>query len=224
MFNYIVPPALLQPWVPPYTELDYYNGKCYVSLVGFRFWNTKLKGVPIPFHRNFEEINLRFYVKRKDKDGWKRGVVFIKEIVPRAALSFVANTLYNERYVTLPTRSAITEKDGSRLISYKWGKQLRNTVDIKAGTQSFAANKDSEEALISEHYWGYTQGKKGSTNEYRVEHPKWRLYPVEEFQLQCNFKDIYGAAFDFLSPQQPDSVLLAQGSPVVVFSGKKITT
>ena len=96
--NYVIDQRVLAPYIPVGTELDLWNGNCYVSLIGFLFKNTRLLGFSIPFHANFEEVNLRFYVKRKDGEGWKRGVVFIKEIVPKFALSVVANVVYNENY------------------------------------------------------------------------------------------------------------------------------
>lgn len=101
MINYIVDDRLLLPYLPSGTLLDYRHGQCYVSLVGFMFLNTKLLGVPIPFHRNFEEVNLRFYVKRKHGNEWRRGGVFIKEFVTKAAISLVANTIYKENYQTM---------------------------------------------------------------------------------------------------------------------------
>src|SRR5450432_2463378 len=91
MASYTIEPALLKPYLPRYTELDFYNGNTYVSLVGFMFNNTRIPGMKIPFHVNFEEVNLRFYVRYKDNGEWKRGVVFIKEIVPKLAISYVAN-------------------------------------------------------------------------------------------------------------------------------------
>src|SRR6185295_273969 len=107
MLNYEIDPAILRRFVPRGTELDAWNGKTFVSLVGFLFLNTRVMGLPIPFHENFEEINLRFYVRRKADEGWRRGVVFIKEIVPRAAIAWVARWLYNENYVALPTGHAL---------------------------------------------------------------------------------------------------------------------
>lgn len=118
--NYMVDPNLLMAYVPYKTELDFWNGKCFVSLVGFRFINTKLKGFSIPFHKHFEEINLRFYVRYKDANGWKRGVTFIREIVPKRALSFVANTIYKEKYVTLPIKHSWAVNEQSISISYQW--------------------------------------------------------------------------------------------------------
>lgn len=222
MANYRIQPNLLQPWLPKGTEFDLFNDTCFVSLVAFRFWNTKLKGFPIPFHQNFEEINLRFYVKRKEQDIWKRGVVFIKEIVPKPALSFVANAVYKERYVTMPTRSSIITNANTVKAQYSWGKRFSNHLHVTANNQPYPIKPSSEEGFITEHYWGYSKGRQDSTVEYQVEHPTWLGYPVQSFDVQCNFKSLYGDSFELLSQQQPESVILAQGSPVVVFNGKKI--
>lgn len=67
LVNYIIDKHLLVKYLPAGTELDLRNGNCYVSLVGFMFINTRLLGLRIPFHKNFEEVNLRFCVKRFDK-------------------------------------------------------------------------------------------------------------------------------------------------------------
>jgi uncharacterized protein YqjF (DUF2071 family) len=107
LLNYEVDPGLLVPYVPRGTELDYWNSKAFVSLVGFRFVNTKVFGVPIPLHSNFTEANLRFYVRRREQGEVRRGVVFIREIVPRPAIALVARTFYNENYVTLPMTHTI---------------------------------------------------------------------------------------------------------------------
>src|SRR5262245_60741200 len=109
MLNYEIDPAALRARVPAGTELDSWNGKTFVSLVGFRVLRTRVLGVPVLFHRSsigkgisrtswgsFEEVNLRFYVRRRAPEGWRRGVVFVKEIVPKAAVAAVARWVYNE--------------------------------------------------------------------------------------------------------------------------------
>ena len=96
MLNYRVSPSLLYPLVPPGTELDLWNGTAYISVVGFKFQHTRVLGVPIPFHVNFEEVNLRFYVRRETNGAVRRGVTFIRELVPRAAIAGVAKLAYNE--------------------------------------------------------------------------------------------------------------------------------
>ena len=102
MLNFAVDPKLLEPLIPPGTELDFHDGETFVSVVGFMFLRTRLVGLPIPFHRNFEEVNLRFYVRRRAPEGWRRGVVFVRELVPRRAIAFVARVFYDEPYLGEP--------------------------------------------------------------------------------------------------------------------------
>lgn len=222
MANYAVSPALLQPYLPPKTELDLFDGTCYVSLIGFRFWNTKVKGIAVPFHSNFEEINLRFYVRYKEGNAWKRGVVFVKEIVPKFAITFIANTFYQENYQTMPTHSEIMSTPESLLVKYQWGKKLLYEIAVTADLQSHPIASNSIEEFITEHYWGYAKMRNNSTNEYKVEHPRWEVYPVKNYNIVCDFEKLYGSAFSILQQMQPLSVLLAKGSPVTVYNGQKI--
>jgi uncharacterized protein len=124
ILNYGVDRAALAGLVPRGTELDEWKGRTYLSVVGFLFRNTRVLGLPIPFHRNFEEVNLRFYVRRRTADGWRRAVVFVKEIVPRAAVAVVARALYNENYVALPMGHEIGRAahppERIESVSYSW--------------------------------------------------------------------------------------------------------
>ena len=111
MLNYVVDPRLIMPLVPAETEIDFENGETFLSVVGFLFLDTRLLGLPIPLHRDFEEVNLRFYVRRKSADTWRRGVVFIRELVPRRAIALVARTFYGENYVAVPMKHEIEHLD-----------------------------------------------------------------------------------------------------------------
>ncbi|WP_158796962.1 YqjF family protein [Pedobacter sp. L105] len=220
--NYIIDKELLTPYLPVGTELDLWNGDCYVSLIGFLFKNTKLLGFSIPFHANFEEVNLRFYVKYKDGDSWKRGVVFIKEIVPKFALSVVANTIYNENYETMPMTHSWTEEEEQRTVEYRWRcKNEWQSFEVTAnkGLSEIAANSEAE--FITEHYWGYARYSASKTNEYEVRHPKWAQYKVKHFKIAVDFGLTYGQNFEFLNRQKPTSVMLAEGSDISV-EGKKV--
>ncbi|HEY9009132.1 YqjF family protein [Ohtaekwangia sp.] len=222
MANYVVDPSALQPYLPNKTELDLWNDTCYVSLVGFMFLNTKLCGLRIPFHHTFEEVNLRFYVKYKDITGWKRGVVFIKEIVPKPALTFVANTMYGEHYQTLPMSHMIEAKDDRLTVAYRWELQRWHSLEVTAAKNTVAIREGSEEEFITEHYWGYTQLAPHRTSEYAVEHPRWMVFPVSSYRIDVDFGKIYGGGFSNLSTQKPGSVFLAEGSEIVVRRGTKI--
>ncbi|HXO77685.1 MAG TPA: DUF2071 domain-containing protein, partial [Puia sp.] len=78
MANYPVDPADLTSLLPVRTELDRWDGEVYVSLVGFQFREVRIRGLPIPFHTRFPEVNLRFYIRFKEGETWKRGVVFVR--------------------------------------------------------------------------------------------------------------------------------------------------
>ena len=221
--NYVVHPDVLLPYLPYKTELDIWQGKCYVSLVGFMFVNTRLLGVPIPFHTNFEEVNLRFYVRYKDGNEWKRGVVFIKEIVPRHAIAFIANTLYKEHYQTMPMRHLWQQNNGVQLVQYDWKyNQKWQSIQVNASLQTQAIDEGSETEFITEHYWGYTQIDAQQTYEYQVTHPRWEQYAVKNYQINVDFGLVYGKDFAFLNQLEPHSVMLAEGSGITVESINKI--
>ena len=223
MANYEIDPQILKPYLPFKTELDLWNGRCYVSLVGFMFLNTKLKGLKIPFHTNFEEVNLRFYVRYKDGDIWKRGVVFIKEIVPKHALTLVANTIYGEKYETLPMSHTWETHPDKQFVEYKWKKRSGwNSIKVITDLGLHPINEGSEEEFITEHYWGYTKLKNNQTSEYGVEHPRWQVYKTLDYTIDVNFGENYGSDFSFLGDQKPQSVFLAEGSLIEVKSGRRI--
>jgi uncharacterized protein YqjF (DUF2071 family) len=221
--NYVVEPSVLKSFLPTKTELDLKNGKCYLSLVGFMFLNTRLKGIPVPFHRNFEEINLRFYVTHETPEKEiRRGVVFIREIVSKPMLSLVANTVYNEHYFTMPTNHEWKMSENELTVAYKWKKDKWNSFQIVAGNSQNEIAVGSNEEFITEHYWGYTKDKSGNTSEYAVHHPRWKVYAVKEYSVDVDFGKVYGNEFSFLNNLKPDSVMLAEGSEISVMNGRKI--
>ena len=224
MLNYEVDPALVRPFVPRGTELDVWNGRYFVSIVGFLFRNTRVLGIPIPFHVNFEELNLRFYVRRKGPEGWRRGVVFVKEVVPRWAIATVARLVYNENYVALPMTHQIAPDASQNLgIHYRWRlhKKWHQIHVTTQGEASYAA-EGSEEQFITEHYWGYAAQRDGGTVEYEVEHPSWRVWQVSHSQFECDVAALYGAQFVEPLSQQPSSAFVADGSAIVVRQGQRI--
>lgn len=223
MANYSIEPSILQPYLPCRTELDSFNGVHYVSLVGFLFANTKVLGMSFPFHRTFEEVNLRFYVRYKEDNQWKRGVVFLKEIVPKHIITFVANTLYGENYTTHAMKHSWNFSDKGFEVAYHW-KVANEWNFIKAVAEKEPAEieEGSEEEFITEHYWGYTFINKTCSGTYQVAHPKWKVHKVKEHQIFCKAEKIYGAAFAETLQQNPSSIFLAEGSPVSVMKGSKI--
>ena len=223
MANYVIDPKILIPYLPPKTELDLFNGVCYVSVIGFMFEKTKILGLSFPFHVNFEEVNLRFYVRVKEGNGWKRGAVFIKEIVPKMAITLVANTLYREKYVTLPMSHFHEESETEIHLGYHWKfkgdwYKLEATTEKKYGPMV----EGSKEQFIAEHYWGYSKYSDTTTFEYGVEHPSWQIHKVKSYKIECDFEKLYGKEFAFLNQNQADSVFMAKGSAVSIRHKKNL--
>lgn len=215
--NYPVTADQLADYLPAGTELDTWNGDPYVSVIAFLFKDVRLLGLHIPFHVNFEEVNLRFYVRRKVDGNWRRGVVFISEIVPKPAITFVANTLYGEAYRTHPMWHRWTEAADHRHVQYQWRIGDRwQTLAATAELLPTAIPKDSFTEFITEHYWGYSRNNARRTTEYQVTHPRWDQYAVTEQTIDIDFKLNYGPAFAFLDQQSPASVFLAEGSKITI--------
>jgi uncharacterized protein YqjF (DUF2071 family) len=223
MLNYEIDPEVLRDLVPRGTELDAFQGRHLVSVVGFLFLNTKVLGLPIPFHRNFEEVNLRFYVRRQDGGELRRGVVFVKELVPRRAIAWIARWLYNENYVALRMRHRIAPHTPPA-VSYGWRHDGRwSQLALEPALEPADAGPDSEERFITEHYWGYAKQSDGGTVEYRVEHPRWNVWRAESASLDADVEHLYGAGFSPFLRATPASAFLADGSAIAVHAGKRLS-
>ena len=216
--NYKITAELLYEYLPAHMELDDYRGQYYVSVVAFKFHDTRLKGVKIPFHVNFDEINLRFYVKRRDDDELRRGVVFVKEIVPKRAITFVANLLYNENYVTRSIDYEDVQNYSDTKFCYAWNERNKKQSLLVTSTKnSERVQPGSLEEFITEHYYGYSKLSNQYTIEYRVEHPSWEVQNVSEYDIKIDFGHVYGSMWGQLNHIKPDSLFVAKGSLVSIY-------
>lgn len=215
MLNYEVDAALVAPYVPRGLEIDFWHERTYISLVGFLFLNTWILGFAVPFHSAFEEVNLRFYVRRGDR----RGVVFIREIVPRRAVVWLANTVYGENYVRLPMRHS--SPDGGYEYAWRYNGRWNSLVATQLGATSLLT-PGSHEEFIAEHYWGYARRLQEATVEYRVEHPQWRVRSCGMARIEGAVADVYPREFGFLNERAPDTAFVTDGSTVTVFAGQEL--
>lgn len=225
LLNYTVDPALLAAHLPPGLELDLWNGQMFVSVVGFLFQNTRLRGVPIPFHGCFPEVNLRFYVKRTDERGTRRGVMFWKELAPRRAVAWIARRVYGENYLALPMRAEI-EFEGSNpqlahAIAYRWRfHREAGSIAARCDGKYNLPEPGSLDEFIIEHYWGYSNGLGRGVIEYQVEHPPWRICPVTDARFHGDVARLYGPPFAGPLATKPASAFIADGSRVAVRKGQ----
>lgn len=218
MANYEVDRSLLASRLPGGTQLDLHEGRCFVSLVAFMFLDTRVMDILVPLHVNFEEVNLRFYVTREVNGETRRGVVFIKEIVPRTAIAWIARTVYGEPY----ERWTMSNERTNGRAAYSWKKgTCENALSVSHGANIGIPAEGSHGEFIIEHYWGYTK-RDGHTDEYKVEHPKWDLFETSDVNIDVDFRGTYGDEFGFLANASPYSLLFANGSNVSVYKGNRI--
>ena len=215
--NFEVDPSLLAPHLPASTELDLWRGKALVSLVGFQFLDTRVLGLRVPFHRSFPEVNLRFYVRGPQG----RGVVFIREIVPRRAVAVAARLSHGENYATAPIRFYYRSIGDLQNISYGWRwKGRESTISVTCSGEFAVPAEGSEGAFILEHYWGYTRLRNGTARAYRVEHPPWRAWNGRG-DCQIDGDALYGPGFGDALNSPPVSAMLSEGSEVSVYRAGK---
>jgi len=221
MLNYAVDSTLLQQFVPRGTELDTFDGKTYLSLVGFEFNRTRMFGLSVPFHQSFEEVNLRFYVKRAAK----RGVAFIRELVPRSAIATIARIAFNENYSCVPMSHRIETRTNEEIAEaeYAWGSEAeRCSIRIETQGTNFLPDENSLSHFITEHYWGYAAQKNGSCLEYEVQHPRWNVWEATRASFSGDAARVFGAELAQALKKEPDSAFLTPGSLVTVFKGTRI--
>ena len=230
MVSYAVDPAVLRPLVPAGAELDLYRGEALATMVGFRFLRTRLLGVPVPGHADFDEVNLRFYVRHTTAAAEvRRGTTFVREIVPRAAIAHTARLCYNEPYLALPMRSTAPKTPNAEpgRLAYEWrggGRDPRRWHRLEATVAGAPAElaPGSAEEFVAEHYWGYTRQRDGGTVEYQVAHPRWRAWPARDVAFEADTQGLYGAAFVEALGGAPHSAFVAEGSPVSVYFPRRL--
>ncbi len=217
MVNYEIEPAVLLSYLPKGVELDYHNGKVYVSLVGFLFKDSSIFNIPVPLMGTFEEVNLRFYVLRKVGNETRRGVVFINETVPNKTVAWVANKLYKEHYTAIPTKHKWAFNNHIKEIQYQWKVQSKwNHMKVEASVTKNKLETGSIEEFIFEHYYGYTKVNEQHSIEYKINHPSWEINAIKHHEIKCDFEAFYGNDFASLNTAKPHSVMLAEGSGISV--------
>ena len=223
MLNFVVDPKIVAPLVPPGTEIDFEHGETFLSVVAFLFLDTRVLGLPIPLHRDFEEMNLRFYVRKKSADMWRHGVVFVRELVPKRAIALVARTFYGENYIALPMKHQIDHLDANLSVAYSWRRRRKwESLKMSAVGDAQTIPAGSHAEFITEHYWGYTCFR-GGCSEYRVEHPRWKIWKTDEFEFNADIGALYGEQFVEPLSTKPRSAFIADGSPIQVLLREQLS-
>jgi uncharacterized protein len=219
--NYVVDREVLEPLVPHKTELDEWDGKCYMSLLGFMFKDTKVMGLKVPGHVDFEEVNFRFYAKTQGAEGWKHGIVFVNQLVRKPLIGASANATYLEHYKVMPMKYNWHHGNGEWRVSYSFKKEEEDNwsfINLNAEDRPLPMTEGSKEEFLNMRLFAYNRITEQQTMEFGVEHPKWELYPVKDFQLDVDFGKVFGERWAFMNGMEPESVYLAEGAPVKIFN------
>lgn len=223
MLNFQVDPEILGPLVPPGTEIDFHNGETFLSIVAFLFLDTRLLSLPVPLHRDFEEVNLRFYVRKKSADTWRRGVVFVRKLVPRRAIAVLARTFYGEKYIAVPMKHQIDHAHAQLRVEYSWRNGSRwESLRMSASGEPKSIPAGSHAEFMTGHHWGYTCVK-GGCSEYRIEHPRWKIWSAENFALKADVATLYGNEFAEPLRAVPCSAFIAEGSAIQVLLREQLS-
>lgn len=224
MINFEVSPKFLMPLVPG-TEFDLWENKAFVSLIAFLFDKTKFLGIPAIGNKKFEELNIRFYVKRFEGENQKRGVAFVKEIVPKPLVTGIANLLFSEHYQTMKMSHKVnfveTNQTKIQNLEYIAEKDLFHRFSARLESKLTDMKEGSFEEFIAEHYWGYSRVNDHKTIEYEVQHPIWQIYKESDVSYTCDFEKLYGNKWKFLNLENPHSTFVAKGSEVSIGFPKK---
>ena len=227
VINFEVDPSVLRPLLPSGTELDLFENKALMSVIAFNFERMKLFGtIPTIPVTEFEELNLRFYVRRTVGDEVRRGVVFVKEVVPSALIAATARVLYNEPYEARPMSHSFAQfnEELGGTLSYETQVGAR-PVSVHATTEGElrSLQTGSIEHFILEHYWGYTKQNDGTTSEYRVQHEPWSYWRTSVATVTGDIAALYPDEFRKALSELPHSTFVARGSSVAVFAYQRFS-
>jgi uncharacterized protein YqjF (DUF2071 family) len=215
LISYQIDPAILAPYLPTSGQVDTYQGKTFVSLVAFQFRDTRIMNWKIPFHVNFPEVNLRFY----GTVNGQRGAIFLKELVPKPIVAYVAKMAYNEPYYYCAIKDRVSENAEDITAIYSLQKGGHSfMISAKARNQPFTPPKESLEHFLKEHCRGYGKTRDGRTLAYTVSHTVWPIYPIEQFHSNIDYGFLYGPEWAFLNNQEPYNLTFAEGSTIKVYS------
>lgn len=223
--NYVVDPTLLAPHLPAGVELDSYNGEHYLSVVGLLFQKLKLLGISLPDHQSFAQINCQFYVRRKKGKGWRRGVTFLRQIIPQELTAKVGRAVGRGNYLRTPTHHEISFEGGSvdhmgrpisdGVVKYGWGEGESERLEMRTTGLPQPTGFGPQEQFLSQRLWSYT-ARGPRTIEMRVEHPEWFYWEAGSTSLAADPESLGAGVFAEILKAPPESAFLAKGSKVLL--------
>jgi uncharacterized protein YqjF (DUF2071 family) len=225
LLNYAVDPTLLASRLPPQTELDFHDGRTYLSLVGLQSSALKVYGLPLPLYQEHAQVNLRFYVRHRiEGTRWRHGVVFINQIIPHRFIAWSVRWLFHETVISRQIDAEIAKNSrGLNQVEYRWqpGQQhcyIRTAFHGGDGDMVPAADRD----FFAERYWGYRALGDGGCFAYNFVHPEWKTYRGRVADTSAEVDDFYGPPFSGILNRPPDSAFVCSGSKISLAWGHRL--
>ena len=227
VINFEIDPKLLRNFIPPKTELDFFNETSFVTLMARACKNVKPYGWPIVFAKSIDQILLRFYVKRKVGDTWRRGVCLIRDYLPKRKASFFLNWMFKHSFTQVPIKRTSSNFESGLptqlpTVEYQWTTgDYVNHIKVNARSQMRQQEQETKESFVLDHHYGYTV-KEGKTYEYYVEYSPWAMWDAQSGSFDCDTENVFGRPFVRALKQRPASVFLARGSDVIIYRPTEI--
>jgi len=196
----------LKSFVPDEIEIDLFKGKPWISLVAFTMEKIRPRFLP-PFSpiSNFDEINIRTYVKSKNKTG----VYFLSIEGGKKISCKIARSLSQ-----LPYRySKIKRSENSfQSINPKFNDQLSIQFNIVNQT----IEKQEIDHWLTERYALY-QDSNQHINEFEIHHLEWPINKLDIVDLNVNYP-----RFRNLIGSSPNKVQYSEGVKVLAWNKTRL--
>lgn len=223
LVNFALEPDFLINILPVGLDPDLLHGKAYASLVAFDFESIRVGGIPWPGYTQFPELNLRVYVRCSEAG--RRGVFFIRELIPGKIPTAIARVAYNEPYSACPlTRSHQALVNGAQVQRTDWiWKGAPNYLEVEVGPETMMPATDEDANWFKEQEWGFGHSRLGELLRYHVTHPRWMVRKVHRCDYEVDWLGLYGPIWARqLEGAEPDSLMHCIGSEIAVYPPRSI--
>lgn len=195
----------LNKFVPSELEIDLFGGKAWVSLVAFTMEKIRPKNLPsFPPVSDFDEINIRTYVKSNGKTG-----VYFLSIEGGTSLSCKVAKRISElpyRYSKMNRQKGLYESTNSEFedrltLEYQIGNSKENKTELdKWLTERYALFQDTDQAI----------------NEFEIHHLEWPINEIDIKRIELKYLRFKG-----LITNTPDLSHYSQGVKVIAWGKNK---
>jgi len=195
----------LEKFVPKDLEIDLFEGNPWISVVAFTMENIRPKNLPpFPPISDFDEINIRTYVKSNNKTG-----VYFLSIEGGTSLSCKIAKGISElpyRYSKIERTENHYESSNSEFndkldIEFTIGKELNEKTELdKWLTERYALFQDTDRAI----------------NEFEIHHLEWPINEITLKKVELDYQ-----RFDKLINNSPNKTQYSKGVKVIAWRKNK---